>query len=149
MTIRNFEFTIWNYALREVSKYGLISGPYFPAFGLIFLYFVNLRIHSKYRELRTRNNCVFGHFSRSVWLLYYCESSGSFPILHDGIENVIKKYPKLSNKTAEQDHTPKPFPWVLFVDQQSIIQTFIRHNYKEHPRKNFCTDLLTTNVPII
>ena len=27
---------------------------------------VNLRIQSKYRKIRTRNNSVFGHFSRSV-----------------------------------------------------------------------------------
>ena len=52
-------------ALREVSKYGVISGPYFPVFGLNKeIYEVNLRIQSKYRKIRTRNNSVFGHFSR-------------------------------------------------------------------------------------
>ena len=39
----------------EVSKYGVISGPYFPVFGVM----------SEYREIRTRNSSVFGHFSRS------------------------------------------------------------------------------------
>ena len=29
------------------------------------IYFVNLRIQSEYRKIRTRNNSVFGHFSRS------------------------------------------------------------------------------------
>ena len=29
---------------------------------------VNLRIQSKYRKIRTRNNSVFGHFSRSALL---------------------------------------------------------------------------------
>ena len=29
------------------------------------IYWVNLRIQSEYRKIRTRNNSVFGHFSRS------------------------------------------------------------------------------------
>ena len=50
---------------RKVSKYGVISSPYFPLFGLnTEIYFVNLRIQSQYREIRARNNSVFGHFSR-------------------------------------------------------------------------------------
>ena len=36
----------------------------FSVFGL-----VNLRIQSGYRKIRTRNNSVFGHFSRSFWFL--------------------------------------------------------------------------------
>ena len=51
----------------KVSKYGVISGPYFPVVGLnMEIYFVNLRIQSEYRKIRTRNNSVFEHFSRSV-----------------------------------------------------------------------------------
>ena len=51
----------------KVSKYGVISGPYFPVFGLnTERYGVSLHIESKYRKIRTRNNTVFGHFSRSV-----------------------------------------------------------------------------------
>ena len=35
----------------KVSKYGVISGPYFPAFGLnTEIYGVNLRIQSEYRK---------------------------------------------------------------------------------------------------
>ena len=34
------------------------------------IYSVNLRIHSKYRKIRTRKNSVFGHFSRSVCFSY-------------------------------------------------------------------------------
>ena len=41
----------------KVSKYGVISGPYFPVFGL------NTEIYCVTR--RTRNNSVFGHFSHS------------------------------------------------------------------------------------
>ena len=47
----------------KVSKYGVISGPYFPVFVLI--YSVNLRIQSECRKIRTRDNSVFVHFSCS------------------------------------------------------------------------------------
>ena len=51
-----------------VSKYGVISGPYFPAFGLnTERYQVFLRIQSECRKIRTRNNSIFGQFSRSVY----------------------------------------------------------------------------------
>ena len=42
-----------------MSKYGVISGPYFR----------NLRIQSEYKKIRARNSSVFGHFSRSDTLL--------------------------------------------------------------------------------
>ena len=57
----NHKITAW-----KVSKYGVISGPYFPVFGLnTQIYEVNLIIQSKYRKIRTRNNSAFGHISRS------------------------------------------------------------------------------------
>ena len=31
----------------------------------MYIYFVNLRIQSEYRKIRTIKNSVFGHFSRS------------------------------------------------------------------------------------
>ena len=50
----------------KVSKYGVISGPYFPAFGLATeRYQVYLCIQSKCGKIRTRNNSVFGISSRS------------------------------------------------------------------------------------
>ena len=50
-----------------MSKYGVLSSPYFPLFGLnMEIYGVNVRIQSEYRKIRTRNNSAFGHFSRSV-----------------------------------------------------------------------------------
>ena len=50
----------------KVSKYGVISGPYFPVFGLnTEIYSLNLRIQYEYRKIRTRNNSVLWHFSRS------------------------------------------------------------------------------------
>ena len=52
-----------------MSKYGVISGSYFPVFGLnTAIYSVTVRIQSKYRKMWTRDNSVFGHFSRSVIL---------------------------------------------------------------------------------
>ena len=55
-------FTAW-----KASKYGVFSGPYFPAFGLnTERYFVSLCIRSECGKIRTRKNSVFGHFSRSV-----------------------------------------------------------------------------------
>ena len=54
------------YTARKVSKYGVISGPYFPAFGRnTERYEASVRIQSEYWKIRTRNNSVFGHFSRS------------------------------------------------------------------------------------
>ena len=51
----------------KVSKYGVIFAPYFPVFGLNKeRYSLSLRIQSEYRKIRTRNNSVFEHFSRSV-----------------------------------------------------------------------------------
>ena len=56
----------------KVSKYGVISGPYFPVFGLNTEI---LRIHVEYRKIRTRNKSAFGHFSRIVWPKSYpCDS---------------------------------------------------------------------------
>ena len=69
----------------KVSKYGVISGPYFPVFGLntgkygpeitsyldrfdagrpVWKVSVSLHIQSECGKIRTRNNSVFGHFSR-------------------------------------------------------------------------------------
>ena len=54
--------TVW-----KVSKYGVFSGPHFPAFGQnTERYSISLRIQSEYGKKRTRKNSVFGHFSRSV-----------------------------------------------------------------------------------
>ena len=47
-----------------MSKYGVISGQYFPVFGLnTERYSVILRIQSEYRKIRTRNISVFEQFS--------------------------------------------------------------------------------------
>ena len=51
----------------KASKYGVISGPYFPVLGMnVDIYSLNIRIQSECKKIRTRKNSVFGHFSRSV-----------------------------------------------------------------------------------
>ena len=63
--VRIFLYSDW--IRREVSKYGVISDPYFPVFGLnTERYGASFCIQSDYRKIRTRNNSVCGHFSRSV-----------------------------------------------------------------------------------
>ena len=61
---------------RKVSKYRVISGPYFSLFGLNMEgYGVSLRIQPEYRKIRTRNNSVFEHFSHfSRFIKQYSES---------------------------------------------------------------------------
>ena len=56
--IRPLTTTAW-----KKSKYGVISGPYFPVFGLnTERYSISPCIQSEYRKIWTRNNSVFGHF---------------------------------------------------------------------------------------
>ena len=54
----------------KVSKYRVVSGPYFSAFGVnTERYEVSLRIHSECGKIRTRNNSVFGH----LFICVVCE----------------------------------------------------------------------------
>ena len=56
----------------KLSKYGVVSGLYFLAFGLnTERYSVSLRIQSECRKIRTRNNSPFGQFSRNVRLVLF------------------------------------------------------------------------------
>ena len=66
----------------KVSKYGFISGPYYPD--------PALRIQSEYRKIRTKNNSVFGHFSRSA--LFTTRFSTSFSTIFSTIFENIKKW---------------------------------------------------------
>ena len=62
-----FTWGMESYTAWKVSKYGVISGPYFPVFGLnTERYSVYLRIRSEYRKIPTRNNSIFGHISHSA-----------------------------------------------------------------------------------
>ena len=64
-----------------MSKYGVISGPHFPTFGLnTERYEIFLRIQSDYGKIRTRNNFVFGHFFTQCILSR--EIKLNFPLLN-------------------------------------------------------------------
>ena len=53
-----------------MSNYEVFSGPHFSVFGLNKeIYSVNFRIQSEYQKTRTRENSVFGHFSRSLCIV--------------------------------------------------------------------------------
>ena len=79
-TSRTTGFQSLPFSLGEVSKYRVISGPYFPVFGLnTEIYGVNLHIQSEYRKIRTRNNSVFGHFLHSFLNDY------QHPKIHKGL----------------------------------------------------------------
>ena len=74
----------------EVSKYGEFSGPYFFVFGLnTKIYFVNLRIQSEYRKIKTRKNSVVRHFSSSFTVM-----TGTCLVL--GTELMAKNRPEKS-----------------------------------------------------
>ena len=52
--------------LRQKSPNMEVFFPHFPVFRLNKeIYLVNLRIQSEYGKIRTREDSVFGHFSRS------------------------------------------------------------------------------------
>ena len=56
----------------KVSKYGVLSGPYFPAFELhTERYLVSHRIQSKWGKIQTRKNSVVGYISHSAGKRYY------------------------------------------------------------------------------
>ena len=62
--------SVLNFTAWKVSKYGVNSGPYFPAFGLnTERYFVSLHIQVERRKIGTRINSVFWHFSRIPLLI--------------------------------------------------------------------------------
>ena len=70
----------------KVSQCGVISGPYFPVFGMnTEIYGVNLHIHSEYRKIRTRNNFVFGHFPRSEYFNQSCKVQNLNKVRHHQI----------------------------------------------------------------
>ena len=98
-----------------MSKYGVFSGPYFPAFELnAERYFVSLRIQPKRGKIRTRENSVFGHFSRSTHQLnltvvhhlnFFSENFNNFNSLnlnqiqiieiHNALLTMLKLFPQI------------------------------------------------------
>ena len=71
----------WFITAWKVSKYRVISGPYFPASGLNTERFeVSLCIQSKWGKIRTRRNSAFGQFSRSIYVSRYTQIRLSFTL---------------------------------------------------------------------
>ena len=54
----------------KVSKYDVSSGPYFPVFELNTQIYEN-KFSSNTGKNEPEKNSLFGHFSRSVYLLIY------------------------------------------------------------------------------
>ena len=100
-------FTAW-----KVSKYGVFSGPYFPAFGLnMERYFVSLRIQSECWKIRTSKSSVFRHFSRSDYERNLDEViNSSYETINSNIDN---------QKSGKQKQFAKDFiiVYVLFYAQ--------------------------------
>ena len=113
-------FTVW-----KVSKYGVFSGPYFPAFGLnTERHGVSLHIQAKCEKIRTRKNTVFGHFSRRVSNLHYCTSNWLIPSQLEYFPRNIGRFlrtPILSNICERLLLANVPF-WNLF---KSLGKTLI------------------------
>ena len=63
----NCDFIMTSYLLRHGVQFGIFSVQYFLAFELTTeIYSVNLRIQSKYEEIRIRKNSGSGHLSSSA-----------------------------------------------------------------------------------
>ena len=134
--------TLWNYVLRDhinahlrrrctawkVSKYGVIFGLYFPVFGLnTEIYFVDLLLHiqSEYRKIQTRNNSVFGHFSRS--------DEGKINMLPNALfEGIIKNYFKTCIKVLLCDTKQMPIPDLNEFTINMFSMRFIKDIFKTH-----------------
>ena len=79
----------------KVSKYRIISSPYFPVFRLnTEIYSVNVHIQSKYKKIQAINNFAFKHFSRSVFSIF-------LRIVHIYQINVCSH---LLNKCVKENH---------------------------------------------
>ena len=71
--IKFLTVTVW-----KVSKYGVFSGLYYPAFGLNTERYALSVLSPNAGKYGTRKTSVFEHFSRSVW---YTSSSDSFSLM--------------------------------------------------------------------
>ena len=74
----------------KCSNTHFFSGQCFPKFGLYTeIYRVNLRIQSKYRKIRARENSEFGHFSRGG--IYLIKFDTSLLMLSNNKQNKLGK----------------------------------------------------------
>ena len=105
-----------------------MSGLYFPVFGLnTEIYFVDLLLHiqSEYRKIQTRNNSVFGHFSRS--------DEGKINMLPNALfEGIIKNYFKTCIKVLLCDTKQMPIPDLNEFTINMFSMRFIKDIFKTH-----------------
>ena len=83
----------------NTGKYGPEITPYLDTF-----HTVNLRIQSEYRKIRTRNNSVFGHFSRSD--SFFHRTILTMQNHMRGIEDIQKNYfiPAINVESSISQH---------------------------------------------
>ena len=99
----SIHFTAW-----KMSKYGLISGPHFPAFGLnTERYVVSFQIQSECGKIWARNNYVFGHFLRSAWSLIFLQICCYFELVRDILQLPEKMQCKIMKYLVFRDHKKK------------------------------------------
>ena len=135
-----------------MSKYGVFSGPYFTVFGLnTEIYSVNLHIQSECRKIGTRKNSLFGHFSRSVIIIFVIIDINSFHY----IMKLLQKYVNLffaeiaivnaTNLKQSYDHVSLAFkkPCLLLVHS---MRSFLEEtpSLKEGLDFSFSLDSLAT-----
>ena len=82
----------------KVSKYRVISGPYFTEYGL--------KIQSECVNIRTRNYSVFGLFSRSVALIQCLITAQTMKFL---IKDFFNKCDQIRRKLQFWSHLQKKF----------------------------------------
>ena len=107
---------------QKVSKYGVFSGPYFPALGLnMDRYEASLRIQSESGKTRTRKSYVLGHFSNSV-----CSRQISwFPMLFKSMLFFLLFLQLIRNRKNWLKTT-------IFCKKIDFFSKLIRHNFIFH-----------------
>ena len=120
-------------------KYGVFSGPYFPAFGLnTERYEVSLRIQSECGKIRTGKYSVFGHFSHSVNLKLFqkitwkLESYSSFFIaLFVAFENKNREGDGQPRASVQLALPPWDNPYTTIVDFM-CLDTILKYGNSQH-----------------
>ena len=131
----NYSMTAW-----KVYKYGVISGSCFLIFGLnTEIYFVNLRIQSEYTKIRTRNNSVFGHFSRSVRFNHLLELNHLMLSL---VAKIGRRQTELLKHNYYHNSFLKSCYWRCFIKKEFLnISQFLQEFWK-----NFKNTFFTEHV---
>ena len=122
-----------------MSKCGVFSGPYFPAFGLnMNRYEVSLRIQYECGKIRTRKNSVFGHFSevfcwKSILKIcskftckHPCRSAISIKLQSTSAWVLSCKFAVYFQNTFSKEH-----PWTAASENNILNLYFMNWLYEE------------------